>query len=254
MAEILVILFVAFCFIMAIVTSKKDPKNTPNTSQRDADNSCNTHYESELEALFQELVRIGHESLTSSGMTKDEKINIMEQVIESLLENTTEENGKKYMNQIMKKAYDSLQNKFSIDSQFCQKIAELSYTFDVRVTNKTLYEYGWAELIDLVEEEEKKPVLQFVIKGLWYRTEAEKDAAYCLKVGEELVLKRQPRNKYDPFAVKVMTTDGYHIGYVEAGLSQEVSSRMDDIIRCQLTVSKIIYDGLYLEATILFRK
>lgn len=248
---VLVILFVTFCIIMAIVTSKKDPENVTNTS---TENSCNTHYESELESLFQELVRIGHESLTSTEMTKDEKINIMEQVIESFLKNTSEEDGKKYMKQIMKKAYDSLQNKFSIDTQFCQKIAELSYTFDVRATHKTLYEYGWAELIDLVEEEKKKPALEFVIKGLWYRTEAEKDAAFCLKVGEELVLKKQPKNKYDPFAVKVMTTDGYHIGYVEADLSKEVSSKMDDIIRCQLSVRKIIYDGLYLEATILFRK
>ena len=50
--------------------------------------------------------------------------------------------------------------------------------------------------------------------GLYYRTAAEQTRAMNLKPGEALRLEPEPTNPFDPNAVKVLTEDGFHIGYV----------------------------------------
>ena len=67
------------------------------------------------------------------------------------------------------------------------------------------------------------------------------------------MLKEEPDNVYDPFAIKVMTEDGFHIGYVEASKAKRICTNMGDLIECR--VDRIEeYDGLDIYAAALFKK
>ncbi len=101
--------------------------------------------------------------------------------------------------------------------------------------------------------EGEKYTIRFKVKGLWYRRAEEKSAAYRLEMGDLLVLKEEPDNVYDPFAIKVMTEDGFHIGYVEASKAKRICTNMGDLIECR--VDRIEeYDGLDIYAAALFKK
>lgn len=60
----------------------------------------------------------------------------------------------------------------------------------------------------------------FRLKGLYYRTPSEQQRAVCLQKDETLVLEPEPHNAHDPYAIRVLTDDGVHIGYVPRELSQ----------------------------------
>ncbi len=77
----------------------------------------------------------------------------------------------------------------------------------------------------------------FSIKGLNFRSEEEISAARFLERGDTLILKQEPNNAVDPNAVKVLTINGHHIGYVEISLSAYISDRIEHIKYCK--VSKI---------------
>jgi len=56
------------------------------------------------------------------------------------------------------------------------------------------------------------------VPGVYYRTLDEISRIENLQEGEELVLFREPGNSYDRNAIKVMTKDGYVIGYIPKNL------------------------------------
>lgn len=66
------------------------------------------------------------------------------------------------------------------------------------------------------------------IKGLYYRPKECQYRADTLKIGEELFLRKEPSNKRDKFAVGVYTDDGYHIGYIDSGMSHKISEFIDN--------------------------
>ena len=76
------------------------------------------------------------------------------------------------------------------------------------------------------EDEEDEDSIVFEVKGTIYRSKKAISRAEKLKVGESVVLIKEPDNEHDPTAVKVCTLDGYHIGYVPAYLSSEVTNIM----------------------------
>lgn len=76
--------------------------------------------------------------------------------------------------------------------------------------------------------------LRFEVVGLRYRDEDAQYAAYGLEEGDYLELEEEPDNRYDPYAVKVLTTDGYHIGYVCASRAPLISRNIDKLIECKM--------------------
>lgn len=77
--------------------------------------------------------------------------------------------------------------------------------------------------------------LDVKVKGTVYRTTEEIAAARFCDVHDTIVLVPEPDNSVDPNAVKVMTIEGYHIGYVDAEYSELVSSKIDYISNCFIT-------------------
>lgn len=64
----------------------------------------------------------------------------------------------------------------------------------------------------------KSILSDFTITGTYYRTLEEISRAENLKIGEELILIKEPTNKFDGNAIKVVTKDNYHIGYIPENL------------------------------------
>ena len=74
--------------------------------------------------------------------------------------------------------------------------------------------------------------IDVAVKGISYRTPDEIFAARMCNVGDTVVLLPEPCNKIDSYAVKVMTMEGFHIGYVSAEYSKLVSSNIEHIAKC----------------------
>ena len=77
-----------------------------------------------------------------------------------------------------------------------------------------------------IEDEEDEGSIVFEVKGTIYRSKKDISRAEKLKVGESVLLIKEPDNEHDHTAVKVCTLDGHHIGYVPAYLSSEVTNIM----------------------------
>lgn len=52
------------------------------------------------------------------------------------------------------------------------------------------------------------------VKGGLYLNEQEKNISKMLSVGDNLLLEKEPTNKFDMYAIKVLTESGGHIGYL----------------------------------------
>ena len=78
---------------------------------------------------------------------------------------------------------------------------------------------------------EKELVLWTAIAGLQFHVnrESEEGAAFLhsLKPGTELVLRREPENKYDHWAIIVETLDGKMLGYVTRYKNETIARMMD---------------------------
>lgn len=79
----------------------------------------------------------------------------------------------------------------------------------------------------------------FTIAGTYYRTQEEIFCAENLQIGEELVLEKEPTNEFDKNAIKVLTEDGYHIGYIPKKLCRMFN---DILVGCEyrVLVNKIV--------------
>lgn len=80
---------------------------------------------------------------------------------------------------------------------------------------------------DRMKYEEDEGSIVFEVKGTIYRSMKAISRAEKLKVGESVLLIKEPDNEHDHTAVKVCTLDGHHIGYVPAYLSSEVTDIMN---------------------------
>lgn len=246
-----VIIIIAVVFIAIIASRKKEQDSLTSTFAAQEENKA------KMKKLLQEYVRIGHEALTSLEMTEAEKQDLMGKIIDSLREEAPADE-KDLMFHIIRKSYVTLLDKFSFDKEFCSELSKHSMDFEDGIKNNTIQSYGWHEIIAMVEVEKKKVLnmdtsdssegaisISFAVKGLQYRDEEAIDAAYELEEGELLKLEEEPDNEYDPFAVKVLTIDGHHIGYVEASKAKRISNNMNRLTECK--VKKLSeYDELFI--------
>lgn len=255
----IIIIVIALIIIAMIASSKNKPVTKP------ASNSSTDRYisimQDELnekkEEMLQEFTRIGFETLSSLDMSKEEKEDLMTQVVNSIREHAPD-SEQKYISQIIRESYDFLFDKFSFDREFCTEYLTHFDKFELNAKEKNIGPDSWIILIDaiekekgkilntdIVDEQEYSDTLSFALKGLNYRDEDEQAAAEDLEEGDDLILEEEPTNEYDPFAIKVLTADGYHIGYVEASKAKFISENMPRLIKCRIKqISR--YDNLYI--------
>jgi len=63
--------------------------------------------------------------------------------------------------------------------------------------------------------------------------------AATLTVGQSLLLKQEPKNQFDRFAVAVTTTTGRQVGYIPKEISRAVSNALQEGTRITAVVSKV---------------
>ena len=73
-----------------------------------------------------------------------------------------------------------------------------------------------------------KDKICFTIVGTSHRNKHEISAANIVKKGEIILLEKESDNEFDKNAVKVLTLDGDHIGYVSSGKAQIISDYMKE--------------------------
>lgn len=65
-----------------------------------------------------------------------------------------------------------------------------------------------------------KPVIRDArIMGVSFRDTAAQNRYQQLVQGEQLAIEPEPANEFDPYAVKILTQDGVHLGYVPKEIS-----------------------------------
>ena len=81
-------------------------------------------------------------------------------------------------------------------------------------------------------------ILEFPIAGMSYRDDIDE------YIGEhDGILKAEPDNEYDPNAIKVLTEDGHHVGYVPADMTEEIRTNTDLPCPCFFYIGE--NDGTY---------
>lgn len=257
--EVVVIIIIAVVVIAIFSANKKESNSSTSTSIAPSPPIQQKDIKTKMNEQLQELVLIGVKTLTSLEMAKDEKENLMGDIIDSIREDASDQaEEKKLMFKIMRKSYTALQEKFSFDTDFCAELSHCSINFEEGVKDGTLQSYGWIELIEMVEDEKEKIskmdtdnvpehsfAISFAVKGLQYRDEEDQDAAAALEEGDILELEEEPDNEYDLYAIKVLTTNGEHIGYIEATKAKRISSNIGKLVECR--VKKISeYEELFI--------
>lgn len=76
-------------------------------------------------------------------------------------------------------------------------------------------------------------VLEFAIAGMSYRDDIDE------YLGEHVgTLEAEPTNKYDPNAIKILTGDGHHVGYVPKDMTAEVRKHSKLPCRCYFYIGE----------------
>jgi hypothetical protein len=108
---------------------------------------------------------------------------------------------------------------------------------------------SWTKTIDGVDYD----VVNFAVKGLFFRPKDDQDAACTLKVDDPLHMEHEEGNEKDKDAMKVTMMDGHHIGYVDSAYSHYVRGRLARLQK--IVVSKITDDDIpFIYADAYFKK
>lgn len=247
-----------------MITSSKNKQTNTSPSTDQFISHMKEDLNEKTKTLLQEMSQVGIDALSSLEMSKEEKEDLIVRVVDAIREHAPNDE-QQYMCQIMRKSYEALFEKFNFDQDFCTGLLKSFDKFEQEIKEGTLESYGWSKLIDAVEEEKGKicsakvtddfeysDTLSFAVKGLNYRSEEEQEAAKNLEEGDDLLLEGEPTNEHDPFAIKVLTTEGYHIGYVEATKSRYISENMHKLVKCKIKqISR--YDNLYIYGLAYFK-
>lgn len=80
----------------------------------------------------------------------------------------------------------------------------------------------------------KVSVVKFKVAGLFYRPDSCQRKAASLCINEPLILQAEPDNEMDSNAIKVLTSDGVHIGYMPKEFAAEWHNHLDELNECHL--------------------
>jgi hypothetical protein len=79
----------------------------------------------------------------------------------------------------------------------------------------------------------------FYINGMRHREHLSKSWYDEISVGDSLFAELEEENKYDPYASKILTRDGIHLGYIPGIYAQAVHSLLKQNIPINLHIKKI---------------
>lgn len=89
--------------------------------------------------------------------------------------------------------------------------------------------------------------IEFNIAGIDYRENIDN------YLGEfKGTLEEEPTNEYDPNAIKILATDGHHVGYVPADMTEEIRTNTDLPCPCFFYIGE--NDGTYFSDCYIVRK
>lgn len=97
------------------------------------------------------------------------------------------------------------------------------------------------------------PDMIFEVKGLFYRSAQAQLVATLLEVGDELFLQEEPDNEVDASAVKVLTSSGECIGYVDKEHCVSVGALINLIDSCRV-IKRSNHQIPYITAKISFKE
>lgn len=97
-----------------------------------------------------------------------------------------------------------------------------------RIENETVFK-------SIAEEYKAYFSMDIDVKGIYYRTKLAKETIESLTVHDEIKLRKEPTNKYDPYAVKVMY-ERIHLGYVPANVSKRITELIDNKVIKKIVV------------------
>ena len=223
-------------------------------------------YDEKMKSLAKQCENLLFDSVSSLEMTRAEKVQLIPQILESIerLEDET-----KILKAVVRKLFKTLIDK----TPDLMKRAEYEERFEeekeeMRSRDYVVIDSQWDQFLDDFDElkadleaqqEKPKPqrsfgismmetrtgevdgqpcnVANFAVKGLFFRTPEEQDAARTLQVGDPLHMEHEEGNEKDPNAMRVTMEDGHCIGYVDGKCSWYVRENLPKLLK--FVVSKV---------------
>ena len=109
---------------------------------------------------------------------------------------------------------------------------------------------GNKEKQDLAFQKIQNILSRFSIKGTYYRTFEDIERANKLQKGETLYLVPEPNNEYDKNAIKVLTEDNVHIGYIP----KELCRLFNDILEGKISEIYVIDINFGIDAPYIYAR
>jgi len=222
-----------------------------------------------MNELLDKMVSFGLDGLTSFQMSHDEKLDILNEVVDSIKENTDSiEKEEKLLFSMTKQAYDKILSDFKYDENILATIRSEREAFIAGIKEGTVTEYPWDEIIawtddykpylqkkiDEIELQIKKTKvfksgtafsnyyinddnsLKFEVAGVNHLTETELSKVKTLRaLYSNVILTAEPDNEYDANAIIVKTEDGCKIGYVNKDALPYVHLVLNRMNKCVIS-------------------
>lgn len=77
------------------------------------------------------------------------------------------------------------------------------------------------------------------VKGMHFRGEAAKAYAEAMQPGDNLTIEREPDNQYDANAIKVITPNGMHLGYLAKEDAAWIAGWLDEGFEFTVTCERV---------------
>lgn len=258
-------------------TTQTEITDEPETEKHEENSES---VEEVLKNASKDYERLLITSVSSFEMTRAEKLEILNNILSSI-----EENLFQYETEIYKNVARKLYKLLIEQTNDLDKREEYKERFEdekefLRKQDYTLTDDDWIRFLDDFDElkqESSMPhkkehfgisviqsrieavdgieceVLNFAVKGLFFRSKEDQEAACTLSVGDSLRMEFEPDNERDSNAMKVTMLDGHHIGYVDGKFSAYVKENVGNLQK--FVVSKITDDDIpFIYAEAYFKK
>lgn len=251
----------------------------------DDDEYAGMTYDEKMKALAKKCEDLLFETVSNFEMTRAEKVQLIPEILSSVEQHPDEP---KILKAVVRRLFKTLidktpdplkrseyQERFDeekeelrgrdyvvIDSQWNQFLDDFD---DLKADLEALQEkpqpkpqrsFGISTMETRTDEVDGQPCLvaNFAVKGLFFRSPEDQDAARTLKVGDPLHMEHEEGNEKDPNAMKVTMADGHNIGYVDSKCSGYVRDNQPRLLK--FVVSKVddYGDPPYIYADAFFKK
>lgn len=233
-------------------------------------------YEEKIKAIEKNCEKILFETISSLELRREEKVEIMTELLQTLDGNYNLDETK-ILKAVVRKLYKTLISKtpdllkrLDYEERFEEEKEEM------RSRDYVVIDMQWNQFLDdfdelkedidnllkgkepvkeeIEDDETQYRVLNFAVKGLFFRTKEDQDAACTLHVGDPLHMEPEEGNEKDPYAMKVTMMDGHHIGYVDAKYSNYVKSNLYRLVKFKVSKIDDEHEPPYIYANAYYEK